>query len=121
MLAQAEDGVQLRVDGACGQSQPLHPDLDLLAVNSPVILPVGLRHASDLDLPQLIVMRPSGGKGAGLAILRDNEQFAMAVHEARKLGAVVNLWAITEKAGRMIAAPKFNFSMNSKRDYKLPG
>ncbi len=92
VLAQAKDGAELRAEGTCGQAQPLHPDQELLSQFARD-LSGWSADASNLDLPQLIVMRPSGGKGAGLAILRDNEQFAMAVHQARKLGAVVNLWA----------------------------
>ena len=37
-------------------------------------------------------MRPSGGKGAALALLRDGQDNAAAIHDARKLGAVVALW-----------------------------
>ncbi|WP_298850168.1 hypothetical protein [uncultured Ruegeria sp.] len=79
-------------EGMCKPSERVHPDQDMLT-----------RFAADLagwvddtreefEGPQLIVMRPTGGKGAGLAVLSDSNQIAVAVHDARKLGAVVNLW-----------------------------
>jgi len=92
ILAQSIDGQALLAEGTCAQDEPLHPDQDLLARFARDLAGWDGDTAPELDFPQLIVMRPSGGKGAGLAILRDGEQFAMAVHEARKLGAVVNLW-----------------------------
>ncbi|WP_170763561.1 hypothetical protein [Ruegeria lacuscaerulensis] len=93
VLAQASGGAALRSDGTCAQDEPLHPEQDLLTRFARDLTGWSSDSVSDPDQPQLIVMRPSGGKGAGLAILRDGEQFAMAVHEARKLGSVVNLWA----------------------------
>ncbi len=93
VLTQTSGGEALNADGTCAQGEPLHTDPDLLTRLARDLAGWQSDTASDLDLPQLIVMRPSGGKGAGLAILRDGEQFALAVHEARKLGSVVNLWA----------------------------
>ena len=37
------------------------------------------------------------GKGVGVAVLNDGENFAMAVHETRKLGAVVSLWTSVKR------------------------
>ncbi|WP_170326526.1 hypothetical protein [Ruegeria arenilitoris] len=93
VLAQGDDGVTLRMDGACDEGAALHPDSDLLARFARDLAGWDGDTASAMDHPQLIVMRPSGGKGAGLAIMNDGERFAISVHEARKLGAVINLWA----------------------------
>lgn len=92
VLAENADGTALRVEGDCAPSHPLHPDREILARFAADLAGWDNDTESQLDHPQLIVMRPSGGKGAGLAALHDGEQFAIAVHDARKLGAVVNLW-----------------------------
>lgn len=93
VLAQGSDGVSLCMDGVCGEGEALYPDSDLLARFARDLAGWDGDSASVMDHPQLIVMRPSGGKGAGLAIMNDGESFAISVHEARKLGAVINLWA----------------------------
>ncbi|WP_420583989.1 hypothetical protein [Ruegeria sp.] len=92
VLVTGADGTALNTDGDCAEGAPLHPDSDLLARFARDLAGWDGDTAAEMPLPQLIVMRPSGGKGAGLAVLNDGENFAMAVHDARKLGAVVNLW-----------------------------
>ncbi|WP_170384542.1 hypothetical protein [Ruegeria atlantica] len=92
VLVDGADGVALRVDGACQANEPLHPSDDLLSRFAQDLAGWDEDVNTAMDHPQLIVMRPSGGKGAGLAVLNDGEKIAVAVHEARKLGAVVNLW-----------------------------
>lgn len=87
------DGDNVQCDGDCAEDRPAHPDPNLLNQ-----LVRDLNGWSDeceavMDLPQLVVMRPSGGRGSGLAIVYDGEQTVVAVHEARKLGSVVNTWA----------------------------
>lgn len=93
VLVGIADAAELRAEGAFVEGNPLHPGADLLKRFARDLAGWDGDSAGVMDHPQLIVMRPSGGKGAGLAILNDGETFAMAVHEARKLGAVVNLWA----------------------------
>ncbi|WP_170330492.1 hypothetical protein [Ruegeria arenilitoris] len=97
VLVQATDGASLRMDGTCDEGGPLHPSSDLLARFASDLAGWDNDTANVMDHPQLIVMRPSGGKGAGLAILNDGESFSIAVHETRKLGAVVNLWATLKR------------------------
>jgi hypothetical protein len=93
VLASGADGAVLHLGGTCDEGQPLHPNADLLTRFARDLAGWDGDTANVMDHPQLIVMRPSGGKGAGLAVLNDGENFAVTVHEARKLGAVVNLWA----------------------------
>ncbi len=81
-----------RVDGACASSGALHPDQELLTRFAADLAGWDSDAGAKLDHPQLIVMRPSGGKGSGLAVLNDGHQIAIAAHETRKLGAVVSLW-----------------------------
>lgn len=70
----------------------LCPDADLLARFMADLTGWNDDSQSELQQPQLIVMRPSGGKGAAVAVVQDQGQTAIAVHDARKLGAVVGLW-----------------------------
>ncbi len=70
----------------------LSPDADLLACFMADLTGWNEDSQSELQQPQLIVMRPSGGKGAAVAVVQDQGQTAIAVHDARKLGAVVGLW-----------------------------
>lgn len=79
-------------DGLCAPDQPAHPGPDLLARFARDLTGWQADGSDALSQPQLMVLRPSGGQGAGLAILSDGQQTAAAVHDARKLGAVVNLW-----------------------------
>ncbi|EEE35891.1 hypothetical protein RKLH11_3492 [Rhodobacteraceae bacterium KLH11] len=90
LMGAAEDDIQL--DGICAPGQPAQPDADLLNRFAKDLAGWQADGSGALSEPQLIVMRPSGGQGAGLAILRDGRETAAAVHDARKLGAVVNLW-----------------------------
>ncbi|MCG7520038.1 hypothetical protein [Ruegeria sp. Ofav3-42] len=91
--ANAKDGATIQSDGDCAQDQPLHADQSLLTQFARDLAGWDNDAAAELSHPQLIVMRPSGGKGAGLAVLNDGDQLSMVIHDARKLGAVVNLWA----------------------------
>ncbi len=70
----------------------LRPDAGLLARFMADLTGWNDDSQSELQQPQLIVMRPSGGKGAAVAVVQDQGQTAIAVHDARKLGAVVGLW-----------------------------
>ncbi len=79
-------------DGICAPDQLAHPGNDLLSRFARDLAGWNADGSDALSQPQLIVMRPSGGQGAGLAVLSDGQQTAAAVHDARKLGAVVNLW-----------------------------
>ncbi len=83
-------------DGLCAPNQPAHPGQDILARFTRDL--AGWQADSDTALPQLVVMRPSGGQGAGLALVRDGQQTAAALHDARKLGAVVTLWKSLKSA-----------------------
>ncbi len=89
LVRATEDAAEL--DGLCAQGQPLHPDRDLLDRLTRDLSGWQADGSDALSVPQLIVMRPTGGQGAGIAILRDGQETAAAVHDARKLGAVVNL------------------------------
>ncbi|MCA0928346.1 hypothetical protein [Ruegeria profundi] len=91
------DGAALLADGACKDGEPLHPKPDLLASFARDLARWDDDTTNTMDHPQLIVIRPSGGKGTGLAVLNDGTNTALAVHEARKLGAVVNLWAALKR------------------------
>ena len=79
-------------DGACADGQLLHPTEELLTRFAMDLAGWDKDSVESLAHPQLIVMRPSGGAGAGVALLRDGANTAAAIHDARKLGAVVNLW-----------------------------
>lgn len=81
-----------RYDGLCADGQPLHPPAGLLDRFAKDLASWDADASGHLPHPQLIVMRPSGGKGAALALLRDGQDNAAAIHDARKLGAVVALW-----------------------------
>ncbi len=89
LVGATEDAAEM--DGLCAQGQPLHPDRDLLDRLTRDLSGWQADGSDALSVPQLIVMRPTGGQGAGIAILRDGQETAAAVHDARKLGAVVNL------------------------------
>ncbi|QFT75162.1 hypothetical protein [Ruegeria sp. THAF33] len=86
------------LEGVCKPSEPMHPDQDTLARFVADLANWDGDSQHESEDPQLIVMRPSGGKGAGLAVLSDGGQIAVAIHEARKLGAVVNLWTSLQEA-----------------------
>ncbi|CUH41848.1 hypothetical protein [Ruegeria atlantica] len=95
----AEDGGMVQSDGDCSEDQPFHADQTLLTQFARDLSGWDDDAAAALDHPQLIVMRPSGGKGSGLAVLNDGKEFSIVVHEARKLGAIVNLWtSLTERS-----------------------
>ncbi|WP_170559926.1 hypothetical protein [Ruegeria atlantica] len=95
--AKAPNGELIQSDGDCAEDQSLHADHTLLAQFARDLSGWDDDTASALDHPQLIVMRPSGGKRSGLAVMNDGKEFSMVVHEARKLGAIVNLWtSLTE-------------------------
>ncbi len=85
-------------DGICAPDQTAHPDQDLLTRFARDLTGWQADSSDTLSHPQLIVMRPSAGQGAGLAILSDGQKTAAAVHDARKLGAVVNLWKALKSA-----------------------
>ncbi len=85
--------------GLIGEAAPqfegnsaLCPDTELLARFTADLAGWNDDSCVELEQPQLIVMRPSGGKGAAVAVVQDQGQTAIAVHDARKLGAVVGLW-----------------------------
>ncbi|WP_170418638.1 hypothetical protein [Ruegeria atlantica] len=90
--ARAKNGELIQSDGDCAEDRTLHAGQSLLAQFARDLSGWDDDAATALDHPQLIVMRPSGGKGSGLAVLNDGKEFSMVVHEARKLGAIVNLW-----------------------------
>lgn len=92
LLADNADGAVSDAEGDFAASGLLQPDRKMLARFAADLAGWDGDSEAELDHPQLIVMRPSGGKGTGLAVLHDGEQIAVAAHEARKLGAVVNLW-----------------------------
>lgn len=94
------DDTPPRLDGICAEGEPLHPDRDLLDRFARDLAGWDTDCGDAIDHPQLIVMRPSGGDGTALAILRDGQGTAAAIHGARKLGAVVNLWKILRGADR---------------------
>ncbi len=97
--ASKQDGTTHRSDGACAPDQPLHAGQSLLKKFADDLAGWDGDALVELDYPQLIVMRPSGGNGTALAVLHDANEITVAVHEARKLGAVVNLWKdLTEDA-----------------------
>ncbi len=98
VLASAQDGDISHMAEECAPGGPLSPDQALLAQFAADLAGWDKDTQPALDHPQLIVMRPSGGKGAGLAVVNDGQQIAIAVHEARKLGAVVNLWTALQEA-----------------------
>ncbi|SDX01725.1 hypothetical protein SAMN05444358_102202 [Ruegeria halocynthiae] len=89
---------ETRCEGLCAPGQPAHPEKDLLTRFARDLAGWQTDGSDALSEPQLIVMRPTGGQGAGLAILRDGRETAAAVHDVRKLGAVVNLWKAFKNA-----------------------
>ncbi|AXT28933.1 hypothetical protein D1823_19665 (plasmid) [Ruegeria sp. AD91A] len=93
----AEDTAPL-LEGVCKPSEPMYPDQDTLARFVADLAGWDGDSQQEIEDPQLIVMRPTGGKGAGLAVLSDRGQIAVAIHEARKLGSVVNLWTSLQEA-----------------------
>ncbi|WP_050603912.1 hypothetical protein [Ruegeria sp. 6PALISEP08] len=92
MLIDGTSNAALACEGSCQPSQDMHPDQEVLARFVADLAGWENDSQDEFDSPHLIVMRPSGGKGAGMAVLSDSDQIAVAVHDARKLGAVVNLW-----------------------------
>ncbi|NOD66358.1 hypothetical protein [Ruegeria sp. HKCCD7303] len=92
VLIDSADKTGLAYEGSCQPSQGMHPGPDVLARFATDLAGWDNDTQDEFDGPQLIVIRPSGGKGAGLAVLSDSGQIAVAAHDARKLGAVVNLW-----------------------------
>jgi hypothetical protein len=100
VLMASADGEALRFEGQCAPDGTMQPDQNLLARFAADLAGWDNDTETELNHPQLIVMRPSGGKGAGLAVVHDGEQIAVAVHEARKLGAVVNLWSSLLETGK---------------------
>ncbi|MEO1109770.1 MAG: hypothetical protein AAFX90_17800 [Pseudomonadota bacterium] len=98
VLAAAQDGTLAQAAEECAPDAKLHPNQDLLTRFAADLAGWDKDTKTGLGLPQLIVMRPSGGKGAGLAVVNDGRNIAFAVHEARKLGAVVNLWTTLQEA-----------------------
>jgi hypothetical protein len=79
-------------DGICATDQLAHPDEGVLGQFARDLAGWDADTTPCLTQPQLVVLRPSGGQGTGVALLRDGEETAAVVHDARKLGAVVNLW-----------------------------
>ncbi len=96
ILFVVEDASAAQSDGLCAHDQPLNPDPDLLARFARDL--AGWQADSATASPQLIVLRPSGGQGTGLALVPDGVQIAAALHDARKLGAVVSLWKSLKSA-----------------------
>ncbi|WP_171208033.1 MULTISPECIES: hypothetical protein [unclassified Ruegeria] len=92
ILLSDDDGEGLELDGLCAEGQSGFPEQELLQSFAKDL--AGWKSDSEgaLTQPQLIVVRASGGQGTGLSILCDGAQTAITLHEARKLGAVVNLW-----------------------------
>lgn len=86
------------VDGICAPDQSAHTEKGLLSRFARDLSGWSVDGSDAVSHPQLIVMRPSGGQGAGLAVLSDGHQTATAIHDARKLGAVVNLWRSLKSA-----------------------
>lgn len=78
--------------GICAPDQTAHPDRSVLDQFARDLAGWDADTKTCLSQPQMVVMRPSGGQGTGLALLRDGTETAAVVHDARKLGAVVNLW-----------------------------
>ncbi len=100
LLVDGESSVSTRSGGICEVDQPLHPSQGLLDQLARDLAGWDADGAATLSHPQLIVMRPSGGKGVGLAILRAEKATVLAPHETRRLGAVVNLWKSIKGSGR---------------------
>ncbi|WP_299949024.1 hypothetical protein [uncultured Ruegeria sp.] len=93
-----EQNEEAKLDGLCAEGQQAHPDKDLLARLTQDLSSWQADGSDTLSQPQLIVMRPSGGQRVGLAIVHDDAEVAAAFHDARKLGAVVNLWKSLKSA-----------------------
>ncbi|WP_170479749.1 hypothetical protein [Ruegeria arenilitoris] len=93
----SSDGIEVsQFEGLCAQDQPAHPDKDVL---SEIIRDlVGWQTDSSTDLPQMVVMRPSGGQGTGVAFVSDGKNTTGALHDARKLEAVVSMWKSSKNA-----------------------
>ncbi|WP_424829987.1 hypothetical protein [Ruegeria sp.] len=90
VLFDGQGASEPQFDGLCAPDRPAHPDDTLLTRFTRDL--ARWDEDSSLSQPQMIVLRPSGGRGMGLALLRDGHHSATALHDARKLGAVVNLW-----------------------------
>ncbi|MBO9412479.1 MULTISPECIES: hypothetical protein [unclassified Ruegeria] len=94
------DKFEVRTDGVCASGQPAHADQTVLEQFVKDLVGWNEDSTSDDRGPQLIVMRPAGGKGTALAALKDGQQTAIVIHESRKLGAAVNLWKSITGSGR---------------------
>ncbi len=98
ILVETGDATSVQTADLCAENAPLHPEQDVLARFVSDLSGWDTDSNSVMPHPQLIVMRPSGGRAAGIAVLRDGSSTAVAIHEARKLGAVVNLWKSIREA-----------------------
>lgn len=100
LLIDGASAAATKAGGICEADQALHPSQGLLDQMARDLAGWDADGAAALSHPQLIVMRPSGGKGVGMAILRDNDTTVLAAHETRRLGSVVNLWKSIKGSGR---------------------
>ncbi|NOD94569.1 hypothetical protein GS636_17390 [Ruegeria sp. HKCCD4884] len=92
VLIDSVEKTALSYADSCQPSEDMHPDQNVVARFAADLAGWDNDTRDEFDGPHLIVMRPSGGKGAGIAALSDTGQIAVAIHDARKLGAVVSLW-----------------------------
>ncbi|WP_209597291.1 hypothetical protein [Ruegeria sp. HKCCSP351] len=98
VLVDNMENTAVACEGTCKPSEGMHPNQEILTRFVSDLAGWNNDTRGEFEGPHLIVMRPSGGKGAGMAVLSDNEQIAVAIHDARKLGAVINLWKSLEEA-----------------------
>lgn len=92
MQCNAGDGAPQQVAEACMPGGDLDVGPDVLARFARDLAAWDNDASDQPGQPQMIVLRPLGGTGTALAVVHDGAAFSVAVHEARKLGAVVNLW-----------------------------
>lgn len=97
LLCASQDGSTLHAAGDCTAEGQLHPTSDVLDQFARDLAGWDGDVSAQPGQAQLIVLRPSGGKGTALAVVYDGAEISITIHEARKLGAVVNLWtALTD-------------------------
>ncbi|WP_120499701.1 hypothetical protein [Roseovarius sp. EL26] len=88
----AKDGAPLDSGEACVDGAAFSPDTEILNQFASDLSVWAEDCGSALQGPQMILMRSADKKAPSLAVVRGENATAIAVYEARKLGAAVGLW-----------------------------
>jgi hypothetical protein len=95
----AKDGAIREADGACEVSASFYPDANILNQFTHDLSVWSDDCGAAMRPPQMILLRSKDKQAPSLAVVRDEKATAaVAVYEARKLGAAVGLWrALTQE------------------------